>query len=119
MQNAKNTNCGAQNKAAVASSHGRSGKSLDSLGADGQEVATVNNCLTVQAQDRLEELRQWVDQNCPEGVSGSADNVRWLLSYAEDVAAADLKKRLSDAVTLLYTHGVITEKMRAHARGNL
>jgi len=106
-------------KVAVASSHWRSGKSLDSLGADGQEVATVNNSLTVQVQDRLEGLREWVDDNCPEGVAGIPDDVRWLLSYAESVAAADLKQRLSDAVTLLYTHGVITEKMRAHARRNL
>lgn len=56
-------------KVAVASLHGRSGKSLDSLGADGQEVATVNNSLTVQAQ-------------------------------------------ASDAITLLYTHGLITSAMR-------
>lgn len=81
--------------------------------------AGVKECLTTQTQDRLEELREWVDQQCPEGVSGMADNVRWLLGYAEDLAAADLHKRLSDAVTLLYTHGVITEKMRAHARRNL
>ncbi|MEN3973130.1 hypothetical protein WJS89_10660 [Sphingomicrobium sp. XHP0235] len=104
---------------AVASSHGRSGKSLDSLGADGQEVATVIKSLTVQTEDRLEELRQWADDNCPEGVAGAPDNVRWLLSYAEDVATTDLRKRMSDAVTLLYTHGVITDKMRAHARRNL
>lgn len=104
---------------AVASSHWRNGKSLDSLGADGQEVATVNNSLTVQTQDRLEGLREWADDNCPEGVAGIPDDVRWLLSYAEDLAGADLHKRLSDAVTLLYTHGVITDKMRAHARRNL
>lgn len=106
-------------KVAAASLHWRSGKSLDSLGADGQEVATVNNSLTVQTQERLEGLRQWADDNCPEGVAGITDDVRWLLSYAESVAAADLKQRLSDAVTLLYTHGVITEKMRTHARRNL
>lgn len=61
---------------AVASSHWRSGKSLDSLGADGQEVATVNNSLTVQAQ-------------------------------------------ASDAITLLYTHGLLTSAMRDHARKKL
>lgn len=83
------------------------------------EDATVKDSLTVQAQERLEGLRQWADDNCPEGVSGAADDLRWLLTYAESVAAADLKQRLSDAVTLLYTHGVITEKMRAHARRNL
>lgn len=104
---------------AVASSHWRSGKSLDSLGADRQEVATVNNSLTVQAQDRLEGLRQWADDNCPEGVAGMPENVSWLLSYAEDMARADLRKRVSDAITLLYTHGAITDKMRAHARRNL
>lgn len=104
---------------AVASSHWRSGKSLDSLVADGQEVATVNNSLTVQAQDRLEDLRQWADDNCPEGVAGAPENVRWLLSYAEDMARADLRKRMSDAITLLYTHDVITDKMRAHARRKL
>ena len=104
---------------AVASSGWRSGKSLDSLGADGQEAATVNNSLTVQTQGRLESLRQWADDNCPEGVAGMSDNVRWLLSYAEDMTQADLRKRMSDAITLLYTHGVITDKMRAHARRNL
>lgn len=83
------------------------------------EEGTVNNSLTVQAQERLEGLRQWADDSCPEGVAGIPEVVRWLLSYAESVAAADLKQRLSDAVTLLYTHGVITEKMRAHARRNL
>ena len=81
--------------------------------------ATVNNSLTVRAQDRIEELRQWVDGNCPEGVAGAPENVRWLLSYADDMARADLRKRMSDAITLLYTHGVITDKMRAHARRNL
>lgn len=106
-------------KVAVASSHGRSGKSLDSLGADGQEVATVNNSLTVEVQDRLESLRQWADDNCPEGVAGAPENVRWLLSYAEDMARADLCKRMSDAITVLYTHGAITDKMRAHARRNV
>ena len=106
-------------KVAVASSHWRSGKSLDSLGADGQEVATVNNSLTVQTQERIEGLRQWADDGCPEGVSGIPDDVRWLLSYTENVAASDLKQRLSDAVTLLFTYGVITGKMRAHARRNL
>jgi hypothetical protein len=64
-------------------------------------------------------LRQWADDNCPEGVSGIPEDVRWLLSYAEDLAAADLHKRLSDAITLLYTYGVITDKMRVHARRNL
>lgn len=88
---------------------------------DGERAgaATVKDFLTVQARDRLEGLRQWADDNCPEGVAGAPDDVRWLLSYAEGVAAADLHQRLSDAVTLLYTHGVITEKMRAHARRNL
>jgi len=81
--------------------------------------ATVKACLTVQTQDRLEGLRQWADDNCPEGVSGIPEDVRWLLSYAEDLAAADLHKRLSDAITLLYTYGVITDKMRVHARRNL
>lgn len=81
--------------------------------------ATVKDCLTVQTQNRLEGLRQWADDNCPEGVAGIPDDVRWLLSYAEDLAAADLRKRLGDAITLLYTHGVITDKMRAHARRNL
>lgn len=79
----------------------------------------VKQSLTVQAQERLEGLRQWADDDCPEGVAGIPDDVRWLLTYAGSVAAADLKQRLSDAVTLLYTHGVITEKMRAHARRNL
>lgn len=82
-------------------------------------VGTVKDNLTVQAHGRLEGLRQWVDDDCPEGVSGAADDVRWLLSYAEDLATADLHKRMSDAITLLYTHGVITDKMRAHARRNL
>ena len=104
---------------AAASSHWRNGKSLDSLGADGQEVSTVNNSLTVRVQERLESLRQWADDNCPEGVAGMPDNVRWLLSYAEDMTQADLRKGMSDAITLLYTHGVITDKMRAHARSNL
>lgn len=106
-------------KVAVDSSHWRSGKSLDSLVAGGQEVATVNNSLTVRVQERLESLRQWTDDNCPEGVAGMPDDVRWLLSYAEDMTQADLRKRMSDAITLLYTHGVITDKMRAHARRNL
>ena len=123
MPSVENASCGAtinqSSIVAAASSHGRSGKSLDSLGADGQEVATVNNCLTVQTQHRLEGLRQWADDNCPEGVAGIPDEVRWLLSYAEDLAATCLRQRLSDAITLLYTHGVITEKMRAHARRNL
>lgn len=82
-------------------------------------AANVKERLTTQTQGRLEELRDWVDQQCPEGISGMADNVRWLLGYAEDLATADIHKRLSDAVTLLYAHGIITEKMRAHARRNL
>lgn len=82
-------------------------------------AGTVKDSLTVQVQDRLESLRQWADDNCPEGVSGAADNVRWLLSYAEDMAGSDLHKRMSDAITLLYTHGAITEKMRNCARSNL
>lgn len=83
------------------------------------KVATVKDSLTVQAQERLEDLRQWADDNCPEGVAGMPENVNWLLSYAEDMARADLRERMSDAITLLYTHGAITDKMRAHARRNL
>jgi len=104
---------------AVASSHGRSGKSLDSLGADGQEVRRIDRCSPGSVQYRLEELREWIDQRCPEGVSGTVENAEWLLSFAEELVASDLRKRLIDAVTLLYTHGVITDKMRAHARQNL
>lgn len=62
----------------------------------------------VPVDDVLSALGQTIEQSSK--VDDFADSV---------IAAADLQKRLSDAVTLLYTHGVITKKMRDHARRNL
>ena len=47
------------------------------------------------------------------------ENVTWLLRVVEELHRAEFRKRASDAITLLYTHGLITEKMRAHARREL
>ena len=82
-------------------------------------ASVVKESLTTQVHNRLEGLREWADDNCPEGVACIPDDVRWLLSYAEGVATADLHRRCSDAITLLYTHGLLTEKARAHARNEL
>lgn len=51
---------------AVASSHWRSGKSLDSLVADWQEV------------------ERWAEDGCPEGVSGMPDNVLKLVATVKN-----------------------------------
>ncbi len=93
---------------AVASLRQGSGQTFYSPVADGQEV-----------QSRIDEIRDWVDSGCAEGVSGAGENVAWLLDTVEELTRADFKKRASDAITLLYTFGIITEKMRAHARREL
>ena len=64
----------------------------------------------------FDDLEQWALDGCPEGVSGKVQDVFALIEVARQLHTADLVKRMSDAVTLLYTHGALTEKMRAHCR---
>lgn len=87
-------------------------------------IGTVKQNLTVEpVSDRykldFDDLEQWALDGCPEGVSGKAEDVLALLDAARQLQTDDLKKRMSDAVTLLYTHGVLTEKMRAHCRSQI
>lgn len=85
-----------------------SGQTLDSPRAGRREV-----------QGRIDEIRDWVNGGCPEGFSGAVEGVSWLLDTVEEMHRADFKKRASEAITLLYTFGLITDKMRAHARREL
>ena len=90
----------------------------DDCGGTGY-IATVNDSLTVEAQERLDSLRQWTEDYCPEGVSGMPESVQWLMKFAGNSATSDIRQRLSEAITLLYSHGLITEAMRTHARRKL
>lgn len=85
---------------------------------------TVKQSLTVEHVSNgymldFEDIEQWALDGCPEGVSGMAQNVCKLIEVARQLQADDLRKRMSDAVTLLYTHGILTEKMRAHCRSQI
>lgn len=87
-------------------------------------AATVKPDLTVEPISDpykldFDGLEQWALDGCPEGVSGKAQDVLALIESAQQLNADDLRKRMSDAVTLLYTHGILTEKMRAHCRSRL
>ena len=82
---------------------------------------TVKQNLTVEPVSKsykldFDDLEQWALDGCPEGVSGKVQDVFALIEVAKQLHADDLVKRMRDAVTLLYTHGVLTEKMRAHCR---
>lgn len=85
---------------------------------------TVKKDLTVEPVSNrykldFDGLEQWALDGCPEGVSGKAQDVLALIESAQQLNADDLVKRMNDAVTLLYTHGVLTDKMRAHCRSRL
>lgn len=87
-------------------------------------AATVKKDLTVEPVSKrykldFDDLEQWALDGCPEGVSGKVQDVFALIEVARQLRADDLVKRMSDAVTLLYTHGVLTDKMRAHCRREL
>lgn len=85
---------------------------------------TVKKDLTVEPVSNrykldFDDLERWALDGCPEGVSGKVQDVFALIEAARQLQADDLRKRMSDAVTLLYTHGILTEKMRAHCRSRL
>ncbi len=85
------------------------------------ENPTVKQNLTVEPVSNrykldFDDLEQWALDGCPEGVSGKVQDVFALIEAAKQLHTDDLVKRMSDAVTLLYTHGVLTDKMRAHCR---
>lgn len=87
-------------------------------------AATVKKDLMVEPVSNrykldFDDLEQWALDGCPEGVSGKVQDVFALIEVARQLRADDLVKRMSDAVTLLYTHGVLTDKMRAHCRREL
>lgn len=87
-------------------------------------AATVKQDLTVEPVSNrykldFDDLERWALDGCPEGVSGKVQDVFALIEAARQLQADDLVKRMSDAVTLLYTHGVLTEKMRAHCRSQI
>lgn len=87
-------------------------------------AATVKQDLTVELVSNrykldFDDLERWALDGCPEGVSGKVQDVFALIEAARQLQADDLRKRMSDAVTLLYTHGILTEKMRAHCRSRL
>jgi len=87
-------------------------------------AATVKENLTVEPVSKpykldFDDLERWAMDGCPEGVSGKVEDVFALIEAARQLHADDLVKRMSDAVTLLYTHGVLTEKMRAHCRARI
>lgn len=87
-------------------------------------AATVKENLTVQPVSNaykldLDEIEQWALDGCPEGVSGMPESVLNLVEVATSLRDAEITKRMSDAVTLLYSHGILTEKMRAHCRARI
>ncbi len=87
-------------------------------------AATVKQDLTVEPVSKpykldFDDLERWAMDGCPEGVSGKVEDVFALIAAARQLWADDLVKRMSDAVTLLYTHGVLTDRMRAHCRSRL
>lgn len=72
---------------------------------------------TVEQSSIVGEVAQWAADGCPEGVSGMPENVTAICATVKE--SLTVAERASDAITLLYTHDLLTQAMRDHARKKL